>query len=154
MTGFRAIHWARWQIDFFADQSNSLELGKQACKCCSSNAKTWTFAWSRVPKVQSLWSWITNFHVSYVTVLCPESFVVVTAVQRVGDLQLKISRMSKFIWWNKRTILSLPSSENRVDAGSTFRVTSVLVSHLAYTSCRRVDNTSTILLGLKLNKTT
>jgi len=49
--------------------------------------------------------------------------------------------------WEKR---KLPSSENRVVVGSAFRVTSVLVSHLAYTSCRRVDNTSTILLGLQL----
>lgn len=59
-------------------------------------------------------------------------------------------RMLKSPFGKRNGKMSLPSSENRVGTGSTFRITSVLVSHLAYTSCRRVDNTSTILLGLKL----
>lgn len=43
----------------------------------------------------------------------------------------------------------LPSSESRVVADSEFLGTSVLVSHFAYTSCKRVESMSTMLIDLQ-----
>lgn len=45
----------------------------------------------------------------------------------------------------------LPLIENRVVFDSVFRITSVLLSHFAYTSCKRVESISTILEALYYN---